>query len=292
MKQVLTVCVLALCLSATGCLELMQGYTLNPDGSGKVVLDTVSPARKQLDPQNKEQKPEEVIRQTIEERLSKGKGIEAWSDITCELTQDGKVHFRGTAYFADVNQLDPNDSGGGGTISWKKQGNAMVLTMQNNTAKPEGGPQAALTDAQIEEKLKQEKIQFQQMKPLIGGMLTGMKVQITAKLPGVIAESNIFEAKGDTATLTMTGQQMIAAMEKVNARDELLRAKIKAGPGKGEDDFMFEQIFGKKGPAMVKVTGASKPQFDYKAEVAKAKAGEAAMYMKLGVTPPGNAQPK
>ena len=43
---------------------------------------------------------------------------------------------------------------------------------------------------------------------------------------------------------------------------------------KGEDDFMFEQIFGKKGPMMVKVTGAKEPLLDYDDEVAKAKAGE------------------
>jgi hypothetical protein len=49
---------------------------------------------------------------------------------------------------------------------------------------------------------------------------------------------------------------------------------------------MFEQIFGKKGPTMVKVTGSAPPLFDYKAEVAKAKAAEAEMFKKLGVTPP------
>src|SRR5688500_2608736 len=37
--------------SIAGCLELSQAFTLNPDGSGKVTVDTLSPAGNQFAPQ-------------------------------------------------------------------------------------------------------------------------------------------------------------------------------------------------------------------------------------------------
>lgn len=159
----------------------------------------------------------------------------------------------------------------------------MVLMMKSKNEGQAGQP---VPDAEVDQQVQQEKMQYQQMKPMMAAMFDGMKVEISARLPGKVAEANIFTQKDNVATLQITGKQMMAAMEKINGDDKLLKAKIKAGKGKGEDDFMFEQIFGKKGPAQVKVTGANAPLFDYKAEVAKAKAGEAAMFKNLGVTPP------
>ena len=202
------------------------------------------------------------------------------------ITKEGKVHFKGTAYFSDVNKLKAEGGGGGGgggELSWTKQGDGMVLAMKSKNADDAAQP---VPDAEVDKMLQQEKVQYQQMKPMMAAMFEGLKVEISARLPGKIAEANIFTQKDNTATLTITGKQMLAAMDKINGDDALLKAKIKAGKGKGEDDFMFEQMFGKKGPAQVKVTGATAPLFDYKAEVDKAKAGEAAMFKNLGVTPP------
>ncbi|QOV92178.1 hypothetical protein [Humisphaera borealis] len=283
MRRLLKLFALSSLLSVTGCLELMQAYTLNPDGSGKVVIDTVTPARNQFAPQDKPQKPEDIVKEAIQERISGGAGIDAWSDISCELTKEGKIHFRGTAYFSDINALKADNGGGGGDLSWTKQGDAMVLMMKSKNEGQAGQP---VPDAEVDQQVQQEKMQYQQMKPMMAAMFDGMKVEISARLPGKVAEANIFTQKDNVATLQITGKQMMAAMEKINGDDKLLKAKIKAGKGKGEDDFMFEQIFGKKGPAQVKVTGANAPLFDYKAEVAKAKAGEAAMFKNLGVTPP------
>lgn len=288
MRRAVTLCVLASFLLFTGCVELMQVYTLNPNGSGKVELDTITPANQQFGTDTQPKKPEEVIKEAIQERLDEGKGIEAWSNITCEMTKEGKIRFRGTAYFSNINKLNSGDDSTG-NLRWTKEGDAMLLKMEKENAEGDDQPEEALTDAQVEEKLKQEKMQYQQMKPMMAAMFGGMKVQISAKLPGKIVESNIFTVDGQTATLTITGKQVIDAMEKINADDKLLRAKIKAG-SKGEDDFMFEHIFGKTGPMMAKVTGATEQLFDYDEEVAKAKAGEEAMFKKLGVTKPGKSE--
>lgn len=289
MRRILTLGGLLGLLSISGCLELMQAYTINPDGSGKVMLETVMPARNQFAAQDQALKPEEIVKQTVQDRISSGEGIDAWSDISCQVTKEGKVHFKGTAYFSDINKLKAeggNGGVGGGEMTWTKQGDTMVLTMKSKNEDDAAAPAEPLPDAEVNEKLQQEKMQYQQMKPMMAAIFEGLKVEISAKLPGKISEANIFTQKGDTATLSMTGKQMMAAMDKINADDNLMRAKIKAGKGKGEDDFMFEQMFGKKGPAQVKVTGASAPLFDYKAEVAKAKAAEAEMFKKLGVEKP------
>jgi len=280
--------------SISGCLELSEAFTLNPDGSGKVLVDTVTPAANQFAPENAPKpSPAEVVKQTVTERLSKGKGIEAWSDVSCEVMNDGRVHFRGTAYFPDVNKLKvdaASPAGGGGgdddkasDVTWKKDGDAMVLHFDTKKTQPPADPNAAkLTDAQVDEKMKEERMQYQQMKPMVQMFAQNLKIQMSFTLPGKVSDPGAFTLKDNTISFALDGKKLMDAMEKVNADDKLVRAKVK-GDAKAMDDAMNAELFGKKGPVDAKVTGEMKPLFDYKSEAAKAKAGEAEMKKKLGL---------
>jgi len=278
-----------LTLFAGGCLELSESFTLNPDGSGKVVVDSLSPDGSQFAPANQPKpKPDEIVKKAIEGAI-KSKGVDAWSDITCEIAKDGRVHFHGTAYFPDINNVSiststsNNSSNNSSNMSWTKDGDGYKLVFKNKNRAENAPPPENLTDAQIDEKIKEERVQYQQSKAFIGAFFANLKISMSFALPGKITESNILTVNGSTASIALEGKQMMEAMDKANSDDALMREKIKGGKA-AEDRILTKLMFGKEGDPSAKVTGA-KPQFDYKAESAKAKVGEAEMFKKLGVNP-------
>src|SRR5436190_23458071 len=84
----------------SGCIEMTQVITLNPNGSGKVVYDVKMPADMGfgLDPKKQGKTPDEILQQEVQKKLTT-KGVTAWKDVSAKWTTDGKLHFVGTAYF-------------------------------------------------------------------------------------------------------------------------------------------------------------------------------------------------
>src|SRR5437763_8602917 len=96
---------LALILSSasiilSGCLDVEQHYTINPDGSGKVDL-VANLTDWTLDANDKDIK--QKLRDRVKDFLDSTKGIEAWKDVSYSM-KDDKLHFAGTAYFSDITK--------------------------------------------------------------------------------------------------------------------------------------------------------------------------------------------
>src|SRR4051812_48773441 len=92
----------AFLLLMSGCVEVTQTFTLNPNGSGKVKYDLVMPAELgtfDLGDKKKEKTPQELLQAALEKSLTKSKGVTAWKDVSIKWTDDGRLHFVGTAYF-------------------------------------------------------------------------------------------------------------------------------------------------------------------------------------------------
>jgi len=279
-----------------GCLELTQDYTINPDGSGKVVVDTLAPSGNQFAPEGAPKPPPaEQVKQAVSDRVTKAQGVEAWSDVSCEVANDGRIHFKGTAYFPDINKvkLDQGNGarggGGGGKesdVSWAKNGDTITLHFDTNKNQAPPDPNAAkLTDAQVDEKVKEERMQYQQFKPMMQAFVQNLKISMSFTLPGKITDAGVFKQEGNKISFSVEGKQILEAMDKANADDAAIRAKVKGDP-KPMEDAINAAIFGKKGSPDAKITGATTPLFDYKVEAAKAKAGQAEMLKKLGVEAP------
>jgi hypothetical protein len=288
----------ALALSAAGCFETRQIVTLNPDGSGKVVMDTLmaSQAMMMMAATSKESAPDpnEIARGMACGMVTRSTGIDAWSDVKYEVIKDGRVHITGTAYFPDYAKIRIE----GPSImqaTWTKADNGMVLEVQMN-AKGAGAakadpPPKALTDKEVEDLLKQKRQEWQVSRPMMGKIFDTLKMDTTFLLPGKVAEASIFEKADGGVRLTIEGKKVMAAMDKVIGDDKLMTEAIRTGKdpvkdGPGASDAMGEMIFGGKGPIRAKVGGDLKPLFDYQAEVAKAKAAQPAMLKSLGVEAP------
>lgn len=89
----------------SGCLDVDQEITLNPDGSGKVTLDAMinMPFLNMLSGSKEEQQKElnKFARPFIESSM----GVDVWKDVSCTKSAKGYLHFKGTAYFTDLTRL-------------------------------------------------------------------------------------------------------------------------------------------------------------------------------------------
>src|SRR5436190_6005453 len=102
MRRIAAALAAVIAFALTGCLDLDEEYTLNPDGSGKVKIRcALAPMRFT----NKKKSPEELLKSDVRETLEKCGGVDAWTDVSAVQRDDGKIEFKGTAYFRDYSKL-------------------------------------------------------------------------------------------------------------------------------------------------------------------------------------------
>src|SRR5947209_6594229 len=122
-RRLATLCLVAAALPLlSGCIDLTQTITLNPNGRGKVVYDVkLSPllggALNFGGPNAKEKTPAEML-DDFTKNMMTTQGVTAWKDVKVRWTDEGKLHFVGTAYFEKLDDLqgiggDNKNKGGG-----------------------------------------------------------------------------------------------------------------------------------------------------------------------------------
>ena len=292
----------ALALAGAGCFETKQVITLNPDGSGKLVIDSfvstemISMAAG-MGGGKAPPDANTLPKKAAADMVAKSKGVDAWSDVTYELAKDGRIHVAGTAFFPDYTKLKL-EGPGGAEFKWTKDGKDMVLEVENKGMSPDGGaagdanaaPPPALSDKEVEDALTKKRQEWQMSKAMMGQLLGSLKLETAFVLPGKVAEVSVLEKTDQGVRMVMDGKKMLEAIDKVMADDKIMKEAIKAGKDPTKSDAavqaMQETMFGKKGPMRAKVSGDLKPLFDYKAEMGKAKAAQPAMMKTLGIEAP------
>jgi tetratricopeptide (TPR) repeat protein len=82
-----------------GCIQGQATVSLNPDGSGKVIFETV------LDPCGSGVQDYRSYLLALKESLLKSEGIDAWSQADWKVLPSGKYYFRGQAFFKSVDSV-------------------------------------------------------------------------------------------------------------------------------------------------------------------------------------------
>lgn len=277
------------------CYETKQEFTLNPDGSGKVLHEC---SFQNVNLTNNDEDPEEALQSAIAKLIGDSKGIDAWSDVSFKQLDDGRMWFRGTAYFKKIDELEIENQSML-EFAWKNQGGGkaeLALNLKNDeNSKPE--PKAAeLKPGEKAEKLKAERAKFQQSKPMLAAMLGGLKQSVTFHLPGKIGTSSNFKASSSGALeLTFEGIKMIEALESlVNDDAWIAKNGFDSQNTPALDNELSGMLFGEKAPVNATVSGAGQPLFDYAAEVAAAQKEFAKIEKQLGVVtvaPPAMGEP-
>ncbi len=260
-------------LSAIGCFESKEDYVLNPDGSGKVTIvgsfETTMPGMPPVSD------PKETLRH-VKELLEKSKGVDAWSAVSYEGTKEGRVSFKGTAYFPDISKLDLETFGKDANL--KKEGDKLVLLIEEKEEE-DAAPATKPSAEEVKTQVEQAKKQWQTMKTMMGPMLEKIKQDFTYKLPGTVESStNMKKVDVSTVNIQIDGAKFMVAMDAMMTDEAWLKKQAEAGAfahggsGPPMDEEVNARIFGEKGPVKATVTGPMQPQFDYKSEVAAAQA--------------------
>jgi hypothetical protein len=293
----------------SGCFDTTEDFTINPDGSGKVIHECLF---QRMSFGAEKETPEEAMRSAVKEVLEKSKGVDAWRDVSYQLRDDGRIFFRGTALFKNLSKLHLHNQ----TMlefTWKKYGDGTaVLGLNANTltgadAVGSQKPSATAITNQLapeafSKKVREGRVKLQQAKPILSGYLANVKHATTFHLPGKISTSSNF-VKEDSGALTLRfeGAKVLEIIEKLANDDEWCRQHRGTGFDNLQEkqtmsEDMNQYIFGSKGPVSATIKGVSSPLFDYVAEVEAAKKEFSKIENDLGViaaslAPPAQGQP-
>ncbi|MDY6951104.1 MAG: hypothetical protein SWE60_06310 [Thermodesulfobacteriota bacterium] len=271
-----------------GCLEIHQDFTLNPDGSGKVVHD----ARFQemsLSMDDSTPDPKQEMLKAVRGILDNSEGVEAWKDVSYELDEQGMIHFTGTAYFKDINAMKistgSTDVAGFSPVWEEESPGRQVLRLVSGDAsdqveeEKEGGKEAdfqSMSPAERQEYLRQERAKFQQMRPMMVAMLSGMTIDKTYRLPGTIASVSGFRRTDENCiAMTVKGSKLIEVFDDLLGDDAWMTKMAAQGKDWSEefpalDAQVNERLFGVPGPVQAAVSVGDAVLFDYGAEVKEA----------------------
>lgn len=288
MNMVRPLLLLALPALFTGCFDIQQHYTLNSDGSGKVLhearFQTISIQFNGTTPD-----PEESMRQSVSEMLEKSKGVDAWKDVTYELDETGLIHFKGIAYFKDLSKLkiqtgSAEFKGFAPRLSQTTPGHYSLQIENENEDSGNASPRKAkspdfssMSKEEREKYLKIERAKYQQMKPMLSSFISNFNWEMTFELPGSIESlSNFSKTAEGNPTIKIEGAKFLAIIDQLIMDEAWLTQMLKSGATLQDgfpkmDEVLNEKLFGQKGPVEVRFTESGKSLFDFKSELASAQ---------------------
>jgi hypothetical protein len=293
--------ILAAAALVAGCFEGKADFSLNPDGSGKVVGELFFPSRapwlqkrytsRPADPNapavEPAPNPEDEMRECVAAMIKRSIGIDAWKDISFERGTDGRVHFKGTAYFKDLTKVRiyPDDRT---RINFGPDGTTALLLILNR-AKPAAEPpkpSKPMTPEDLSKHIKELRDRYQQTKSTVTTELPGMKLDMVFHAPGTLEEMRGLEQQGMTLSYALEGGKVVQAMDAQMSDGTVLRQWAAAGKSSNVKELMNERLFGLKGEIWARWKGPFKQRFDYAAERDAAKKAQQQMMLKLGLDKP------
>jgi len=293
-------CSLMVLVALSGCFKTKQVVALNPDGSGKLFYQLSHGDRARSvqftlggDEQEKPS-PEEMAKKEVESILKGSSGIDAWENVSYEVSEAGDFTFKGTAYFPDFNKLK---SGGklktdNRAVFSKTATGVEILWGEGVDEKGEDASSKVMSDqAAIDLAVTQAKSELKSSLPMLTGILTGMRNEVYYMLPGSIDSfTNFTKVKDNVVKVVVDGQDILRLMRDFTQDEEAIREAVVQGVNPLKDGpldtFKNKHLFGDEGPVVASTSGDLKPIFDYPTKSAAALAAFPAMCDELGITVP------
>lgn len=252
-RRLATLSLVAVSLSLlSGCIEMTQTFTLNPDGRGKVLYDVKMPPdlggglNIGGPPGGPKEKTPEELKQAFLKNQMNAPGVTAWKDVSVKWTDDGRLHFIGTAYFEKLDDLEgatDNAGPGGGKggpkngpsigafqLIKEKEGVWKITARKNpgglNVAPPNNNNNVVpfdptkATPMEWDEFVLKMRIGYQTAKPFLALMFTDMKIKTVFQLPGEPGEVQGFKKEGTRRMAhTLDGNALIGVFKKFMLQD-------------------------------------------------------------------------
>ena len=293
---------LSVSILLTGCFETTQEYTINPDGSGKLVHECIF---QEMNLNLTADKPDatDALRNAVRNLLKESKGVEVWRDVTFRTLDDGRMYFHGTAYFKDLSKVEiPNQTmlnfvwarEPGGSLSLSLRTNAS-FSQRGFTFHTEKSSGAKLSPEERTKQIKEQRANYQQAKPMLTAILGSMKQLTVLRLPGNLGQSSNFERLPSGALkIGFDGAKLLEAMNKLAEDNTWWQKENGFAEMTGSPplpDEVNEMLFGKKAPVRAVMNNANAPLFNYAPEVVAAKAEFAKLEKELGLSAAALAPP-
>lgn len=271
----------------TGCFDTKQEITLNPDGSGKVVMESTFAEFEPLLANKTPSNPEESAGQAMRRLIENAEGVEAWRDVSFRELEDGRLFVRATAYFTDLSKFKTELNS---FLRFKVMKDAAgQLSIEPKTDTSRSPIRIPDTDETVTaETLRHERKKFRAMKPLLTASLGTMKLDTIFHVSGVVRRTSNFETNAPhSLRLRFDGARLLATIEDVFFDPEIARHLLVGGSAQGaliSNHFANEKLYGTRAPVVAVIKPGTKPLFDYAAEVAEAKKAFPALAQSLGIS--------
>lgn len=279
---------LAIVLFLSGCLKTTRNFTINPDGSGKVTIEATMTRPDFLmgtEEKSKKQRQDELL-DRVGEIIAGSEGVDVWKDVSFKDLGEGKIFFKGTAYFPDFN-----------TVRFKGLSNTNFhLAMEGGnmwiTITDESESTSESTEAAVEENLPPEEIErradsiqqeFRMSMALMRVALEEMEETTTFKMPGKMVRADAFSNSRGSYRLSFSGKRLLKVMDSLaNERKVFVDLARYSGRPPMDDEKSRLIVWGGVKPTLV-VTPGARPLFNYTREVESAKRSYSSLRKRLRI---------
>ncbi len=269
--------------TAAGCLESEQTYVVNPDGSGKVTVVTY---QKPFNLGEESKPAKDGARKLVAEVIEGSTGIEVWKDVSCKVLADGRMEFKGTAYFSSLENVDLK-SVGLTPIRLVRDGQTMNILYGKERNNDVTSDPVQLTEEEIQTRADSMKQNFAMAMGMMKMLFENLRERITVRVPGKITGLSAFTSAGpNAAAIELKGSRMLSVLDSITSGPDFWREQVIAessGKKQDKDKEMRRAMFGYDQPSMTVNTAGAAPLFNYAAEVAAAKKGYPALLKKYKV---------
>jgi len=217
---------LSLAVLLTGCFDTMEEFTLNPDGSGKVVHE--STFKEMFSAHGDSNDLRDDLLGEIRTVLKESEGVQAWRDVTYKRVDHDRIFFRATAYFTNLSELK-NHQQEAVCFEWRTEpGGTLVLNLRTNTSKPDKDlapkeelvPTPKLSAEEQANKLKDDRAQYRKARLLMTEEIGSSTHKTLFHLPGKVSKSSNFQTDpSGTLKLDFDGVSFIEALDKLASND-------------------------------------------------------------------------
>ncbi|HVZ41801.1 MAG TPA: hypothetical protein VHI13_21145 [Candidatus Kapabacteria bacterium] len=275
-----------------GCLDADETFVINPDGSGKVSVEsTVEQMDMGFSDDSKKVSAKEAVNKFVAETVNGSSGVEVWKDVVCKRLADGKMYFKGTAYFKDIAEVDLKnvstsrfgvERSAGGEVTYYLGGDPSAKSETDETKAP-----VQMTDEELNAKADSMKQNTEMGLSMMRPFFNGMRVHTVLRSAGTFKSAAGFDHAADGSTsILFSGQRMMTLVDSLTSLPNYWKDAVRAeasGQTDARNQEMRKMMFGTDKPGATYQVEGAKPLFDYAAEVRAARKGYAALLKKYAV---------
>ena len=278
MKKLILLLLSAFLLS--GCFQYKRELILNPDGSGKMTVETEMMKGLSF---GAEQDEKETMKTAVANLIKSSEGIEAWTGISYKMTEADMIAFKGTAYFKDVTKIKLYNVNAAGISTEKLPNGDIRITLQRGGNKSKGeqakklSKKKKITPENVGEEMTRQRAEYKKSHPLFTAILAMTDNEDTITVFGEVKEyKNIIKLEDGRFRYIFKGEEAIKEIDAFMTNDELLKNAILEEGAVLHLDLsssnVLKDIGERLGKSVIVYTPKTGRAFDFEQEVAAAKA--------------------